>query len=163
MARRSERYQVQFGPHRTAIHAAKWKEYIAAGLLIVIHEKQRIARLRDSTVKAYWVDDELVLFDNAAPMTTNAAAIDRLWVLANAGEIHLTDEETRAVARIRQANGEAPAQPRCWDKPGTRWAIREYLTHQRTRLIQADLGKRRKTQFVVRRSLGAVAMAAPEN
>jgi hypothetical protein len=161
MTRRSRTYLVQLTHRRPhEIPAQKWKQYVAAGLLIVIHERQRRARLRDSTVKAYWVDDDLVLFDNAVPISTNAAVIDRLWVLANGGEITLTNEEKRAVEKIRRDNGEAPTQPRCWDKPGTRWTIREYLAQQRTRLIQADLGKRRKTQIVVRRSLGAVAIGA---
>jgi len=153
--RRSRPYQLQFTQNRRlhAISSLAWHTYLAAGLIVVSDNAQRIARLRDCDVKAYWVENELVLFDHGTPVATNAQVIDRLWVLADAGEVSLTEDERRAIQAIRAAWGENPAQPRHHDKPGTRALVDEYLSSQRVRRIEADLYSRRKTQIVVRRGL----------
>lgn len=153
--RRSRSYQLQLTHSRRphAISSKAWHTYVAAGLIVVSDNLRRIARLRDCDVKAYWVEDELVLFDHGTPIATNAQVIDRLWVLANAGEVSLTEDERRAIEAIRAAWGEDPAQPRSYDKPGTRALVDEYLSSQRVRRIEADLYSRRKTQIVLRRGL----------
>jgi len=152
MARSSHYIQLPNGS-RSTISAKRWQAYVAAGLLVVVDQAQRRARLRDSLVQARVVAGEMELFEVGARVKTNAEVIDRLWLLSEAGRQNLSEAEQHRVAAIRRQYGEDTRQSRRSDAPGTRAAVAEYLADQRKRRIQAELIRSTRTQIVVRREL----------
>jgi hypothetical protein len=155
MARRSTSYLVELTPNRRAhaMPAERWKAYVAAGLLVVSNSDKRVARLRDSQVKALPLAGELYLVDVGARVRTNAEVIDRLWVLADAGAVSRSAAEQRAILAIRSAFGEDVQQREKFDRPDTRAAVSDYMADQRTRRIQDELIRAQRTQIVMGRAL----------